>query len=79
MEAPVANVAAPSDLAAPPPDAPRDVQAQFPAGPGVTLMADQLQALMRDPRVRDLKVPFQERVEIAEKLLGKGEEYHDSM
>lgn len=79
MEAPVASVAASNDLPSPPPDPPRDVQARFPAGPGVTLMADQFQAVLREPRIRDLKVSFQERLEIAEKMLGKGEEYHDAM
>jgi hypothetical protein len=79
MEARVAPVTATSELPAPPPDAPRNVEARFPAGPGVNLLADQLQAVLREPRIRDPKASFQERVAIAEQSLGKGEEIHDAL
>lgn len=78
MEAHVTPVAPTSSAEPiPPPDAPRDVEARFPAGPGVTLLADQFQVVIRDPRVRDRKASFDERVALAEQVLGKGAAYHE--
>lgn len=79
VDAPIAPVVPSASAPLPPPDAPREVTNELPAGPGVTLLSDQFLVLIRERQVTDRNVPFEQRVALAERSLGKGEILQDPL
>jgi hypothetical protein len=74
IEAPIAATPTVA-IDSPPPDPPRPNL--FPAGPGVTHTFEQLNAIIRDRRVTDKNVPWNERVALVEAAFGPGEPFFD--